>query len=156
MIVLLTDGTGISVRRVGLVDRLRRGLQASRLDALLAEGVAPDSNVALALHADRLARTSERRRLARYLRHIGSRPGRSESLRAAIARRIEPDAFRDLEDLAERLLVPGPVDVQGVAKVRVLLTDGTGPLYRDSTARDLHAELRDALLAVNPERTPDW
>ena len=150
MIVLLADGPGISARRAGPIDRLRRGLRASRLDALLAEGVAPESNLALALHAERLARTSERRHLAGSLKRIGSNPPRTELLRSAIGRRISPDASRDLEELADRLLVPGPVDVQGVAKIRMLLADGTGPLYRGGTARDLHAEVRDALVAVDP------
>jgi hypothetical protein len=155
MIVLLADGAGISARRVGLLDRLRRGLRASRLDSQLAEGAAPESNVALALHAERLARTSERRRLAVSLRRIGSTRAHPGSLRAAIAPRIDPVASGELEDLADRLLVPGPVGVQGVAKIRVLLADGTGPLYRDSPARDLHAELGDALVAVNPGQPLD-
>jgi hypothetical protein len=150
MIVLLQDGAGISARRVRLLDRLSRALRGSRLDILLADGVSPDSNVTLALHAERLARTSERRNLAGSLKRIGSKPRPAPLLRAGSSRRIGHDATQDLDELADRLLVPGPIDVRGVAKVRMLLADGTGPLYRRGTARDLHAEVRDALVAVNP------
>jgi hypothetical protein len=150
MIVLLADGAGISARRVGVFDRLRRALRASRLDALLAQGVPPESNLALALHAERVTRTSERRHLAGSLERLGSGPRPTRLARAGIGRHIAPDASRDLDELADRLLVPGPVDVRGVAKVRMLLADGTGPLYRDGSARDLHAEVLDALVAVNP------
>jgi hypothetical protein len=150
MIVLLTDGVGISARRVRLLDRLRRWLRASRLDVLLAEGMAPESNMALALHAEHLARPSERRVLAGSLKRIGSGSRRAQIHRTAIGQPLGPDSSRDLEELADRLLVPGPVDVRGVAKIRILLADGSGPLYQAGPVRDVHARVSDALAAVDP------
>ena len=49
-----------------------------------------------------------------------------------------------------RLVAPGPVGVRGVARIRNLLADGTGPLYRASGAGHLRDELVAALLAMDP------
>jgi hypothetical protein len=38
-------------------------------------------------------------------------------------------ASDDLIRLADALATPGPVAARGVAQARILLTDGTGPLY---------------------------
>ena len=60
------------------------------------------------------------------------------------------DNRRELKALIDRLLAMGPIDVRGVAMVRALLADGTGPLYETSTARDLNTELRAAIVAMDP------
>jgi hypothetical protein len=55
------------------------------------------------------------------------------------------DAADELDVLAARLAAPGPVDVRGVARVQLLLTDGTGPLYFRGATDDLRARVADAL-----------
>ena len=53
-----------------------------------------------------------------------------------------------LRELVRRLRTNGPVSAQGVAMVRVLLTDGAGPLhYGDG---DLRLAVRAAMLALDP------
>jgi hypothetical protein len=53
-----------------------------------------------------------------------------------------------LAELAGRLLEPGPVPVCGVAMVAELLADGTGPLYREASRRDLDVLARRAAGAL--------
>ena len=68
-------------------------------------------------------------------------PGlRLHAYRPAIAR-----AERELRLLASRLQGPRPVDAEGVARARALLTDGTGPLYNPHRAAGLPDAIRDAV-----------
>ena len=53
-----------------------------------------------------------------------------------------------LAELASRLVVPGPVPVQGVAMVSRLLADGTGPLYHEACRDDLGAIIQGATHAL--------
>ncbi len=59
-------------------------------------------------------------------------------------------ARHELETLASRLAAPEPVNVGGVARVRSLLADGTGPLYRKSEPGRLRRELVAALASLEP------
>ena len=59
-------------------------------------------------------------------------------------------ARAELRAVVERLAADGPVDVRGVARVRRLLADGTGPLYRESAPDQLRNELRAVLAAMEP------
>ncbi len=55
----------------------------------------------------------------------------------------------ELAELAGRLLEPGPVPVQGVAMVSLLLADGLGPLYREACRDDLGAIVERAAQALS-------
>jgi hypothetical protein len=117
-------------------------------------GASPESSVPLALHAEHLCAPSQRRLLARSLRRIVAL---SEA--PAIGRRSVPvnrvavqRARGEIEFLAARLTTEGPIDVQGVAKLRALLSDGTGPLYRPVEAGRLDRELVAVRSAIAPER----
>ena len=57
----------------------------------------------------------------------------------------------ELEALADRLQAPDQVAAQGVAQARLLLTDGTGPLYRRGETDDLRAAVARALACLQPE-----
>ena len=73
------------------------------------------------------------------------RPGvRIEACRESV-RAVE----HELRLLASRLQAPNPVAVRAVAKVRVLLTDGTGPLYYPETRGSLDAAIRDVAAALD-------
>jgi hypothetical protein len=54
-----------------------------------------------------------------------------------------------LATLAACLAAPGPVPAQGVAMVSQLLTDGTGPLYRQARGDDLGAIIATATRALS-------
>ena len=174
MIVLLEDRAGFHARHVHLTDRILAWLRAPGLDRRLADGAPPESSLDLAIEAERLTRPAERRVLAGSLERIVAGAGRSKPDRAGVpvARAAVRSARSELESVAARLQSSGPVNVRGVARVRVLLSDGMGPLYRAGDtgsggncagagwiagvggirgrAQDLRAELRAAMAAMDP------
>jgi hypothetical protein len=58
-----------------------------------------------------------------------------------------------LHDLAAELAHPAPVDARGVAQVRLLLRDGTGPLCDEPWAGRLECCLTQALSALAPRQS---
>jgi hypothetical protein len=125
------DNDGLVAQKVRLRDRVGARLRAVALERELAEGVPPESCPTLALRAQTLISPSARRSLARELRRVVSdaRGGHAWLLaRIPGHREAILETAEDLEVIAERL-EEGPVAARGVAQVRVLLTDGTGPLY---------------------------
>src|SRR6185437_11605986 len=139
--------------RTGRRERVRPRLWPWRLDVALARGAVPDARGDLSLRAHRLISLRTRQRLAREIRrllHDAARP------RHPLERRLHPgapdvmDAAPLLYDLADELSQPGPVDAQGVAQVRLLLRDGTGPLYSAPSPGYLEHHLVRALAALTP------
>jgi hypothetical protein len=118
--------------------RLRVQLHRTRLDQQLADGFGRDSVEDRALRGRQLAGRRARRQLARSLRarvKDAERPA-APRLSAAVplCRRTVLSVREGLLGLAERLESPDPVNPCGVARVLVLLTDGTGPLYTPGAA----------------------
>ena len=72
------------------------------------------------------------------------------ALKAPVCRPAVRRARAELDAVVKRLVSSDPVDVRGVALVRNLLADGTGPLYQESTADGLGPELQGALEAMEP------
>jgi hypothetical protein len=111
--------------------------------------------VLVAQRAQRLEQPLERRELADGLQHAAADACAPPSSRARI--RVRPDSVREAEreigELVRHLTSAAPVSPRGVAQVRMLLTDGSGPLFRRPTAgypRSLRAELRRALDFLDP------
>jgi hypothetical protein len=154
MYVLIDDDrAGLALRRLRPWHRLMASCQAGRLDRELAEGASPEASAALAARATRLTSLGYRRDLAASLRRIvaAGEPALVRSARVASTKspgaarlprvplrhaRISRSA-RPLAELASRLAAPGPVPVRGVAMVTRLLSEGTGPLYREASRDDL-------------------
>ena len=144
-------------RRARFRERVAARCRASWLVVELARGVPPEARAALALRARTLGETRTRKALARGLRHVldearqGSRPRRGQvaTLRADVLA-----AADQLECLIERLLEPGIVAARGCAHVRMLLTDGTSPLYFDGASHRLEAAAASALAELEPAL--DW
>ena len=154
MIVLVEDLVGAHTQHVRLFDRIMARLSSSRLDTELANGASPESSVALALRAELLARPSQLHLLAcsvERLVNTAETPTLTShtGLRVPIVRDAVRGARAELEALSRRLRSPGLVNVRGVARARLLLTDGTGPLYQSSTSRDLRAEVELALAQMD-------
>lgn len=113
--------------------RLIARLRASSLDRQLAVGVAPAAGSALAAHRARIVAPPERHAVARTL---------SESMQEAGHRGTLAEDLS--ERLIQRLYAPGPVCERGMARLRLLLSDGSGPLYRCGRG-DLSGRLGAAL-----------
>ncbi len=151
MIVVLEEGAGLGLRRVRWSDRLLVRARASALDHQLAAGASPESSVPLAIHAGRLCGPAERRGLARSLARVVavSDAPVGRRLKTPVCRPSVQQARAELAALAGRLTASGPVGVQGVARLRALLADGTGPLYRSAPPERLRHELTEVLLALD-------
>jgi hypothetical protein len=128
-------------------DRLLAAVEAPKLDRELADGAREDATQALARRARKLTAPATREQLARQLRlivneaHDWSLPGP----RVPPYRRQVLAAEDDLRLLASRLQSPSAVSARGVARVRLLLTDGCGPMF---SSGDLSSAARDATAAL--------
>ena len=122
-------------------------LFATRFDTQLVAGVAPEPGSVLAAHVSRLASAGERRKLAEALHHSVCE---THSRRTRMSATIPVDrsgvaaAVGLIDQVVLRLLGPRPVSARGVARLRLLLSDGAGPMYW-SRGGDLGAELRTVL-----------
>lgn len=151
-IVVLNEGAGLGLRRVRWRDRLVVRARAASLDQELAAGASPESNVALAVHAGHLCEPGHRRQLARSLMRIAAAAADEPTVRRVRTPVCGPAVRRargELAAVAVRLGATGPVGVHGVARVRTLLSDGTGPLYRSGPPEQLRHELNAVLVALN-------
>ena len=142
--------SGAGQRKATLTARLRARLFAGRLDHDVEDGVAPLPGSPLAVHLVRLTSIDEREALARSLRHaLGDARDHHGPFSPRIP--VHPDrlaACRDvIDDITLRLHAPRPVRARGMARLRLLLSDGTGPMYRAGRG-SLAAELRGVLAAL--------
>lgn len=120
--------------RIGLTSRIAARVFAHYLDRQLAAECPPRPGTALSAHAARLESGRERDRVATWLQTLLARalsperpsPGYVHPNYSAI---VEERAIvrRIISLLADRTR---PVNAPGVARLRILLSDGTGPLYR--------------------------
>lgn len=115
-----------------------------RFDRQLAAGAPATPGSALDIHANRLRSAAEKSELADVLRRIADAPPTAAQPHRAPVARARVEAAHDLiDELRTRLQEPGPVNVQGIARLRMLLGDAAGPFYQCGKG-----ELRDALRAV--------
>jgi hypothetical protein len=136
--------------RPSLMARVTARLRAYQLDRQLAVGVPVPAGSALAVHQARLTSVAEREAVARTLRravddtHAGGAP-----LSSRVS--MHPINIRAAEQLIDaitlRLHSPRPVSARGMARLRVVLADGSGPLYRFGRG-DLSGRLGAALAAL--------
>ncbi len=136
--------------RATLATRLRSRVFAGRLDRDVEAGIVPLPGSPLALHMARLTSTEEREALAHTLRHAVAD---MDHARAVYSARIpvHPERLtlcRDVvDDITLLLHSPRPVRARGMARLRMMLSDGAGPLYRHGRG-SLAAELRGVLAAL--------
>ncbi len=142
MMVILEEAGSLAVHRVGWFDRFSARIRASRLDRELARGASPEADVPLALRAQALAQPSEAARLAAALERIvvAADPSTPVRLRVPVNHQAVRAASIELRTLVDRLRA-GSVDVRSIATIRNLVGEGSSPLYRLDTTRDLRAEL---------------
>ena len=136
--------------RPSLVARVRARLRASELDRMLVVGVPAEPGSALAVHAARLTSVEERETLARVLRRAVHDAGGASAPLSSRMPLNTPNiraAGHRIDQVTLRLHSPRPVAARGVARLRVLLADGTGPMYRYGRG-DLEGRLGAALAAL--------
>jgi hypothetical protein len=136
--------------RASLRTRLVAAVLASRLDHALAVGGTGPQGTAVGQRAARLTSYRERHDIARTLRralreaHFGRRFGAS-TIPVNDAGVLAAEHVIDAITL--RLHSPRPVGAMGMARLRRLLADGTGPFYACGRG-DLDGRLRAALAAL--------
>lgn len=129
---------------------LRARLIAHRLDAEIERGTSLQPASALAVHTARITSPTEREALARSLRSLIQQARAADSsrtLRVPIDRRAVLACDSLLEQIADHLRAPEPVRARGIARLRLILSDGCGPLYRPGPG-SLGAQLRGVLAAL--------
>jgi hypothetical protein len=107
----------------------------------------------MALRAQQLASPRLRRELAKNWDHVLDRANRApvpRSPRAPLLRESIKTSEADLREMLKLLATPLPVSARGVAMVRVLLTDGTGPLFNPDCSTDLRTAIHDATKQLDP------
>ena len=141
---------GDAIPRASLTARLTAWLRADKFDRLLAVGVPAPAHSALAVHESRLVSVAEREAIARSLRQaVKDARGIGIPLSSRVPLHIpNVTAAEDLIDAVTlRLHSPRPVSARGMARLRQILSDGSGPLYRFGRG-DLNGRLGAALAAL--------
>jgi hypothetical protein len=144
------DIQGEAVPRPSMRSRLTARLLAGRLDGLLAVGVPAPAGSALAAHEARLTSSAEREAIARSLRTtVADARGRGLLLSSRVPLHVPNIAAAEdvIDAVTLRLHSPRPVSARGMARLRQILGDGTGPLYRYGRG-DLRGRLGAALAAL--------
>jgi hypothetical protein len=134
-------------------DRVTTRWRSRRLDLALSAGTPAETAAALALRARQLTDLSNRRALATALRRIvrqAQEDAGPSYPRIIPARSRVAAASDELSRLADTLSEPGPVAARGVAQTRILLTDGTGPLYNPGSAASVRASAASAAENLAP------
>jgi hypothetical protein len=141
-----------SVTRCRIRDRVLARVRARALDRALASGIPTDTSPALWLRARALARPWVARELGQQLCRIAQEahePRRMPGMRVRAARERVLAAEDDLRVLAARLQSGEPIAAHGIAKVHLLLSDGTGPLFHRGSDRNLSEAIREATSALS-------
>ena len=126
-------------------------LHQAALDRRLAKGAGTAGDRALTARAWQIARErarASRPRSAAILIDV-DRPRPPLSARVSPCRDEVRVACGEIRRVAARLRDPSPVRPRGVALVRCLLTDGTGPLYVPSANDELYRQIRRAAAALD-------
>src|SRR5215211_6466474 len=123
---------GDATVRASLAARIIAWLRAAKFDHLLAVGVPATPGSALAVHQTRLTSAAEREAVAWSLRQAvhHAHMGAVFSSRILVNANNIAEAAELIDKITLRLHSPRPVSARGMARLRRLLSDGSGPLYR--------------------------
>ena len=132
----------------GLAARAAARIRHQMLDQQLAEGANPADRPLRAARATELSKRSSRERVAGEIEQLLRFPDEPHRLRVGphpLATHVNRDG---LQRLAELLRSDAPLTVRGLARLQIVLTDGTGPLYTDRDGRALARELEQVQSAL--------
>ncbi len=148
---LVRVADGLALRTIKRQHRLIARIFSHSLDGQLAAGQAPEDRWLRAVRASVLSEQRCRQRLARTLGHVLARAeGGERRPLAGIAPRgaLTHPGREVIATLIDTLQSPGPASAQGVAMAAVLLSDGTGPLYRPRSVEHLSAAVAAAIRCI--------
>lgn len=134
------------------LDRTRARLFATTYDRRVEAGDKVTEGTPLAAHYVRLASDRERRDMAQALGFllkdagITTRSG-GTTMRVPIRTEVVRQCVDVIDDVLARLNGPLPVRARGMARLRLLLGDGRGPVYRPD-AGSFAAAMRGVLAAL--------
>ena len=135
-----------SARRHSRPPRLLARLRAPWLDRQLAAGIAPWRSPTHAARALQLTSARTRKALARSLERLVEQAEEPPTpARSAVIEPCRPqvrEARPILLTMAFRLRAGTPVDARGMARLKLLLSDGVGPCYAPSRPDALVIELQ--------------
>jgi hypothetical protein len=139
----------VSLPRVTMGARLAARMRAAKYDRMLAVGVRAPAGSALSAHEARLTSMAEREAVARALRRAltDARDGAGLSSRVPLNIPNLIAAEQVVDEVTLRLHSPRPVSARGMARLRRVLSDGSGPFYRFGHG-DLRGRLGAALAAL--------
>jgi hypothetical protein len=139
------DGTAAPPAR--FLPRAWARLRSWRLDRALISGADPRSSPLLAARAAQLTSRRNRERLAaRVEGALEVSPGISAAIQPP---RVELEAARSLlTQVGAILRSDGPIYCQGIARLRILLSEGGGPLYHPTHPGELSEEAESIVGAL--------
>jgi hypothetical protein len=141
----------IRLERTPPMALVRARVRAHQADRALAAGISPDSSAHLSVRAHDLIGCPTRAELARAIRRLLNdvhHRVRPRHFSVPICRAKVWRSHDTLQGLADRLLADEPLDARGLAQIRLLLSDGAGPLYARPRADDLEPALQCAIAAL--------
>lgn len=157
LILINAVDQGVTTRTVTPWEQFVSHVRTCKLDHDIAAGASPESSALLALRVQALVRPAMRQRLARCLEQLleEAAPGHGpqpSGLPVRVRRDRILDAADALQILIDRLLAPAPAPVpaRGVAGLRILLTDGAGPLYYPSDNANPSAQVLEIVEQLEP------
>lgn len=158
--LLLTRGheaPAVEACRCGAAIRLLAYARAYALDRALARGIDPDSSPLLSVRAHALIGMTHRRKRADQLQRLLESAGCfhhrfNPALPVPLHVRLAGDL---IEEIADMLQAPAPVDARGAARLELLLRDGGGPLYATAGADTLRDVLQNVIRALSLDALPE-
>jgi hypothetical protein len=132
----------------GLAARAAARIRHQVLDQQLAGGANPADRALRAARATELTKRASRERVAGEIEQLLRFPDESHLLRVGPHPLATQVNRGELLLLAELLRSDAPLTVRGLARLQLVLTDGTGPLYIDRDGRALTRELEQVHSAL--------
>ena len=155
-----TTGLDLATERVEMPRRhpsarallagLSARLRGPRLDRALAGGADPTSTMALARRASWLTADRQRERMAEAINRLLAASRRAPTWTSAVPlNRSQISTARALLLQIEAILLSeGPIYCQGIAMLRLLISDGASPLYSPARPGSLSIHLEAILEAL--------
>jgi hypothetical protein len=156
VILIGPEANTLVTRRIRVRDRMRARFRAFSLDQAIAAGAPPDRDAALTLRARKLISERTRSELGSALECASADVDPHPSVvRVSASSRTVDDARDLIAQLARRLLAPVPVEPRGVAQARLLLSDGTSPLFWSRRSAESRERIEQVLAALEPAPVSD-